>query len=223
MSNLHEKANEFMEQQRYEEAVPLFKQLIKDSDASPDWYYNWMLGLCYRFTGKLEKAQETLSIAVNDCGLKEEVWAGDPRAARSGNLVLHAYGIVCQLNEDYPTAVFAFEMAIKINPMAFSSYNSLGITLRKSGNPGGAITCYTQAEELILNACLQAGGMDVQDLIPGDPIYALILNNRGLCYMDMGQIREAASDWCASIDEIPESFEYPSPQENLDLLLSNEP
>ena len=223
-SEMREQANIAMSHREFARAIPLLHSCLEVEDNSNDWTLHYMLGQCYRFEDDIQNACSSLKEAINVGGLtpavrlKERIQSGEVRPEQASS-VYHAYGIASQLNEDYNTADFALKVAIQLNPYAFSSYNSLGITYRRQGMLTEALDCYNHAEKLINEIMIKESCSTAQELFPGDPTFAMILNNRGLCKLDMKDLEGAKSDFMLSINETPEGYPYSEPIDNLSSLL----
>ena len=204
-----------MDNMEYEKAIPLFIDALKVCNNVNHWELHYMLGQCYRLTGDIQNACSSLQKAISrQCRLRECFQNGEVHP-KQASAVFQAYGIASQLNEDYYTALDMLKQAIKLNPYSFSSYNSLGITYRRQGRLGEAIECYNHAENLINEVMTKESRAKVQELLPGDPTFAMILNNRGLCKLDTEDFEGAKNDFMLSISETPEGYQYSAPKDNL--------
>ena len=220
-NDLREQAISAMSNMEYGKAITIFIDALKVSDNVNKWELHYMIGQCYRFEGDMQSACSSLQKAISqECRLRECIQNGEVHP-KEASLVFHAYGIASQLNEDYNTADFALKMAIQLNPYAFSSYNSLGITYRRQGMLTEALDCYNHAEKLINEIMIKESCSKAQELFPGDPTLAMILNNRGLCRLDTQDFEGAKNDFILSINETPEGYSYPNPTNNLNDLVDN--
>lgn len=183
-----------MRQQRFTEALPIFKLLIRDNPG--DWSLFYMVGQCYRFTNNIQEAIYALKNAA-------DLNPGAPE-------VLLALGIAYQLGDDHETAISTLEHAIRLDPKLFYAYNSIGLTYKKIGEYRKALEWYSKAAEAIVSTVTEEVHGDTEkcfreELIGGekslvvlpyafekvreklrsDPMYAIINNNIGVCYIDL--------------------------------------
>ncbi len=213
-----------MQQQRFDEALPLFLRLIESSP--DDWSLLYMAGQCYRFTGKFAEATRTLQRAADL----------NPGEAQ----VFLALGIAYQLSEDYRSAVSALEQAIRIDPKLFSAYNSIGLTYKRMGDIPKALEWYSRAAEGVVTVvtdevhkdrrCFRDEIIDgkktrvilpfalekTHEMLCSDPMYAIIKNNIGVCLMELGDIKSAKEQFEESIEFIPDGYDYPDPYRHLE-------
>lgn len=126
MSSRRDQAIELMKQQKYEDALVLFQQLIPHKPM--DWALLYMAGQCCCFLNDLTGAIEYLRKSV-------KINSHEPP-------VLLALGIALQLNEELEDAVDAFKRAIDANPDYELAYNGLALTQKKMGQLDNALHNY---------------------------------------------------------------------------------
>lgn len=225
MTDKRDIAINFMQQQKYSEAVPLFLKLIDVNPNDSSLYY--MLGQCYRFTNNLSKSVEYLSKATYLNSNEPEFFL--------------ALGIAHQLTGDYEQAVSTLEQAIKLEPNLFTAYNSIGLTYRKLGMFHEALDWYSRAADSIIDfitkkvkenpeKCFKdeiINGEKTRVILPylmektlemlkSDPLYAIIKNNIGVCLIEIGDISSAREQFKESIECTPDGYEYTDPYKHLD-------
>jgi tetratricopeptide (TPR) repeat protein len=214
-----------MQQERFDEALPIFISLMETNPN--DWSLFYMSGQCFRFTNHVSEAVDALQRAA-------ELNPGEAQ-------VFLALGIACQLAEDYRSAISALEQAIELNPSLFSAYNSIELTYRKMGDFPKALEWYSRAAEGVVSVvtdevqkdrerCFRDEIIDgkktlvvlpyamekTREMLRSDPMYAIIKNNIGVCLMELGDINSAKEQFQESIEFIPDDYDYPDPYRNLD-------
>ena len=227
MRDQRDSAINLMDQHKFSDAIPLFTQLLESN--RHDWSLHYMLGQCYRFTNSYPDAVQSLDKAAS---LK-------PDDAR----IYLALGIAHQLNGDVESAVKALERAVELEPSFFSAYNSLGLTYKISGDYQRALDWYFRAANGIISAAMElvhkepdkhlrdkvidgelTRAMDphtfeeIREHLRSDPSYAIIKNNIGVCYMELGDKDSAREQFQESILTIPEGYDYREPYRNLESL-----
>jgi tetratricopeptide (TPR) repeat protein len=225
MPDQRDSAIGLMDQQRFSEAIPLFLRLIESNP--DDWSLNYMIGQCFRYTNNFSDAIRYLGKAASQ----------NPAESR----VFLALGIAHQLKKDYGSAIQALERAVQLDPGLFSAYNSIGLTYRMSGELTKALEWYFRAANEIVSGVTGmvhkdnekchgdevSGGKKTHDAFPhtfekireilrADPTYAIVKNNIGLCFIELGDIDSAREQFRESIDCIPDGFNYPEPYKNLE-------
>ena len=222
MEDLRNKAIYLMKKQQYDEALPLFLDLINKNPNDPWLYY--MAGQCFRFTNDMSNAIKFLEKATEIEVEEFEFW--------------HALGIAYQLGGDYVRAVEAFHEAILVNENAISSYNSMGLTYRKLGEYQKAVEWYEKGIKIHEKAVKYKVDHDPEikerykelyedkksfvypllDYIEEfrkDPMQCMLFNNLGVALMELGQIEEAQAKFEDSISFIPDNYIYYDPYDNL--------
>ena len=118
MADKRDQALALMDQQRFKDALVIFKQLlINDAD---DWGLLYMAGQCCRFQNDLKGAINYLSSAA----------ATNTREPG----ILLALGIAQQLNLSFADAIESLRQAIALDPDYVLAYNSLALTQKKTGD-----------------------------------------------------------------------------------------
>lgn len=225
MPNQIDTATNLVQQQNYSEALPLFLNLTESN--LDDWWLYYMVGQCYRFTNNFPESVKALNKAADL----------NPNEAQ----VFLALGIAYQLSEDYRQAVDSLEQAIQIEPQLFTAYNSIGLTYKMSGENHKALEWYSRAAECIVSAvtdevykdkekCYRYEIVDgektcvilpytlekTHEMLCSDPMYAVIKNNMGVCFIELDDINAAQGQFRKSIEFIPEGYNYPEPYRNLE-------
>lgn len=211
-----------MAQTKYKGALLILLKLMESE--KDDWSIYYMAGQCCRFTDKIPHAIKYLKKA-------SELNPHEPN-------VFFALGIALQLAELYEAAILVLKKAIKLDPNLFSAYNSLGLTYRKLGKFTEAIEWYSKAEDglvaSISNEALQEKKAEdskpktindtlnpyyvdvaIRNKLRSDITYATILNNIGVCLLELGDIDSAREKFTYSIDFTPDDVDYPDPHNNL--------
>jgi tetratricopeptide (TPR) repeat protein len=225
MSDRRVTAMRLMDQSRFSEALPIFLDLIDDNPNDEPLHY--MAGQCFRFTNNPSKAVQFLSKAASI----------DPTEPS----VFLALGIAYQLDDDFHSAIKALEHAIDLSPNLFTAYNSIGLTYRKLGMFQKAIDWYTKAGEGMVSEAIEEvrkhpekcykdeiiDGKKVRKMLPyymnklgellkANLLYSVMLNNIGVCFIELGDLDAAREKFNQSIEMIPEDSDYNTPFENLD-------
>ena len=217
----YETATSLMQQNNYEEALPVLSKIIENEDAN--WNVHFMVGQCHRFQKDFQEAVNHLKIASK---LKPEETD-----------VLHALGIAYQLNNQLKEAVQALSRALESNPHNIPSMNSLGLTYRILGDLQSALEWYSKAAETHVNAVIAPvlvdkdlcytdmpdGGRHINDyvfkktheLLKANPIYATLKNNIGVCFRELGDLDSARKQFTESIVFTPDGYQYNEPRKNL--------
>ena len=224
-----DEAINLMESAKYSAAIPLFLDLI-ESD-SEDCTIHYMVGQCYKFNGQLPEAIESLKKAQ---GLMKD--SATPKMEASIYLAL---GIAYQNSKEFEKAVTSLETGISECPKTWKLHNSLGLTFKIMNEPRKALVNYEIAQQLIVEAASsEAEAYETRILIKdgsktllvdmekfritlkSSPNYCTILNNIGGVYIYIGDLESAENALKESIEFIPDGFDYPPPQEGLDLIKS---
>jgi len=219
-------AFQLIQQQNYQEALEIILSLLQDD--ADDWNLNYLAGQCYRFTGDIEKAIGFLSHAA-------QVNIDEPE-------IFLALGIAYQINEDYEVAIDKLTIATKLDASFFSAYNSLGLTYRKMNQPQNALDWYSKANDCLLasieNSICKPKSLCYKDVesdsdgkkgmvvlpyyfmktkeeLKSSPQYAMLQNNIGVCFMELGNFESAREAFIESINMTPDGFEYPLPVDAL--------
>jgi tetratricopeptide (TPR) repeat protein len=225
MPDQRDSAIGLMDQQRFSEAIPLLLRLIESNP--DDWSLNYMVGQCFRYTNNFFDAIRYLDKATSQ----------NPTESR----VFLALGIAHQLKKDYVSAIQALEHAVQLDPELFSAYNSIGLTYRMSGELTKALEWYSRAADGMVSAvteivhkdsdkCFRDEVIDgkntrvalpytlekIREILRSDPAYAIVKNNIGLCFIELGDIDLAREQFRESIECIPDGFNYPEPYKNLE-------
>jgi tetratricopeptide (TPR) repeat protein len=126
MADKRDKAVALMHQQRFADALVLFKQLL--ATVADDWSLLYMAGQCCRFQNDLKGAINYLkrSVAIN---------VQEPP-------ILLALGIAQQLSREFIDAIESFRQAIAIDPDYVLAYNSLALTQKITGDLEHALHNY---------------------------------------------------------------------------------
>ncbi len=118
MADKRDQAIALMDQQRFADALVIFKQLLtNDAD---DWSLLYMAGQCCRF-------QNDLKGAINYLRAAATMNTREPR-------ILLALGIAQQLNRAFAGAIDSLRHARELDPDCVLAYNSLALTQKKTGD-----------------------------------------------------------------------------------------
>jgi tetratricopeptide (TPR) repeat protein len=146
-------------------------------------------------------------------------------------------GIALQQQGDFDSAIGALKRAIELDPQYASAWNSLGLTHKMSGNYIAALKAYRRAQEVVvaaasdwaktarpetmqvrLNDAGQKGLVTAPEYfsairlrLRADLMYAMVMNNIGCCYAELGQTSDARNAFIESIQFIPDGARYEPP------------
>ncbi|MEW6679631.1 MAG: DUF2723 domain-containing protein [bacterium] len=152
----------------YEDGIFCLKEAIKIDPNKTSSFYN--LGILYRDSGKLDKAEEIFKEMINkfkgadghyglgmvyqkknrlDDAIKEykEAISLDPKKI----FIYHSLGSVYLEKGMFKEAIQAFQDSLKISPDDPNSYYNLGVTYWKAGRIEEAISAYKKVLELSPN------------------------------------------------------------------------
>ena len=225
MPDQRDAAVRLMQQQKFSEALPRFLYLIKSS--SDDWSLYYMAGQCFRFMNNIPEAIKFLTKSAMLNPNEAQIFLG--------------LGIALQLAEEYELAIENLKHAVRLKPLLFSAYNSIGLTYRKIGQFREALEWYSKAAEGIVAAvsdevhkdrgkCFRDEIVDgkktlivlpyalekTHEMLRSDPLYAIVKNNIGVCQMELGDIDSAREQFRESIEFIPDGYNYPDPFKHLE-------
>ena len=241
-SNKRDQAWNFVTNQAYDKALPIFEELIEAGDADSNVYY--LMGQCHRFLNNMGAAVDCLEKA--ELVAFSENHSGD---AYLENLctIQHALGIALQLSESYDEAIEIFEKAATtgILQKKTSTLNSMGLTYKIMGKYSEALQKYNDAMGCHLayiqgKIKAETGSDPIQtrdegdtrhmhfgkefELIPQflkqDVMYSMIMNNIGCIYLETGKFDEAKEQFAEAIEFIPDGYNYPDPHENFHIASS---
>ncbi|MCC7201054.1 MAG: tetratricopeptide repeat protein [Nitrospirae bacterium] len=218
-------AIELMKQNKFQEALQIFLWLLEKN--ADDWSIYYMTGQCYRFTNRFPEAVNYLTEAAS-------LNPADPQ-------IFLALGIALQLTENYELAIEKLEQALRLEPRLVLAYNSIGLTYRKLGSFRKAIEWYDKAAECIVSLvseevhkdrakCYRDAIVDgkkvaiilpyvlekTHEMLRSDPAYAIVMNNIGVCLIELGDIDAASEKFRESIEFIPNGYNFPDPFKNLE-------
>ena len=227
MPNQRDIAMDLMDEKRFSEAIPIFNNLIEITP--DDWSTHYMLGQCLRFTAKIVGAVQSLQKATSLNSANPQVFL--------------AYGIALQIEGRYEEAISALEHAIELDAGFISAYNSLGMTYRIIGNSRTAIDWYSLATDKLVemaqdvakedkDKCFEDKIIDgvksrvflpyymekIYSTLRSDPTYSIIMNNIGVCLIELGDTELARERFLESIEFIPDGYKYPEPSQNIQSL-----
>jgi len=146
-------------------------------------------------------------------------------------------GIAFQQQGDFESAVVALNRAIELDPLFANAWNSLGLTYKMRGDLAGALKTYRRAQEIVLEAAWDWANAEgsgptmvrlnetgekglllthecfaaVKSRLRSDLMYAVVVNNIGGCYLELGDAAAARSAFLESIEFIPDAEEYEPP------------
>jgi len=213
-------AFQLIQQQNYQEALEIILNLLQDD--ADDWNLNYLAGQCYKYTGDIEKAIGFLSHAADNNIDEPEIFL--------------ALGIAYQFNENYEAAIDNLTIATELDASFFSAYNSLGLTYRKMSRIQDALEWYSKALDCLLadidnsicnpkSLCYEYVDNDrkkgvfvlpyyfmkSEERLKSSPQYAMLQNNIGVCFMELGNFKSARGAFIESINMTPDGFEFPLP------------
>lgn len=218
-----DRAMQLMAQSNYKGALNIFINLLKSE--KKDWSIYYMAGQCCRLLDDIPRAIRSLKIAA-------KLNPNEPST-------FLALGIVFQLAEQYEEAVIELKKAIKLAPNLYSAYISLGLTYRKWGKTAEAIEWYKKAEDGLVTAVSNEAfeekrafdskpktlddrlnpyyvDVAIANKLRSDVTYATILNNMGVCLLEMGDADSARDKFCNSVNFTPDGVDYPDPIRSLE-------
>ena len=146
-----------------------------------------------------------------------------------------ALGVAYQNSREYEEAIFFLNAGIKKCPDYWLLHNSLGLTYKILGEPQKAINSYRVAQELIVDSATSNETLITKDgkknlvvdspaavwsRLKSSPDYCTVMNNIGGALIEIGNLEQAEEALQESIEFIPEGFDYPPPQQGLDLIKS---
>jgi len=144
---LFKKAFDYRKNDQYEEAIAIYKNILKSNPKSERAYWSW--GACLRdqkrYEEAVEKFKEAIKIdpesypahgAMGDCyrglGQYDEAEKQYKKAIKINpkyDDAVRAWGVSLRIQERYEDAVEKFKEAIKINPKSEAAYGNWGICL----------------------------------------------------------------------------------------------
>ena len=216
-----EEAHKLMfEDHKFVDGLAILLELIETEEV--DWNVYYLLGQGFRFINDFEDSIKFLSKAV-DLNSDEAP-------------VFHALGIAYQLNGDYSVAIDKFKKALNLDPTNNLSYNSIGLTYRKMGEIYKAMQYYSKAQNLIISnihkqicnpesLCYKDEIIDgkktmsvlpyyfikTEEMLESNPEYAIVTNNIGVCFYELGDIEAAREKYQESVEMTPSGYNYPDP------------
>ena len=216
-----EKAYKLMiEDRKFADGLVILLELIETEEV--DWNVYYLLGQGFRFTNDYKNSIKFLSKAI-DLNSDEAP-------------IFHALGISYQLNGDYSIAIDQFKKALNLDPTNNLSYNSIGLTYRKMGEIYKAMQYYSKAQNLIISnihkqicnpesLCYKDEIIDgkktmsvlpyyfikTEEMLKSNPEYAIVTNNIGVCFYELGDIEAAREKYQESVEMTPSGYNYPDP------------
>ena len=216
-----EEAHKLMfEDHKFVDGLAILLELIETEEV--DWNVYYLLGQGFRFINDFEDSIKFLSKAV-DLNSDEAP-------------VFHALGIAYQLNGDYSVAIDKFKKALNLDPTYSLSINSIGLTYRKMGQFDNAMRYYSKAQNLIISnihkqicnpesLCYKDEIIDgkktmsvlpyyfikTEEMLESNPEYAIVTNNIGVCFYELGDIEAAREKYQESVEMTPSGYNYPDP------------
>ena len=216
-----EKAYKLMfEDHKFVDGLAILLELIETEEV--DWNVYYLLGQGYRFINDFEGSIKFLSKAI-------DLNSDDAP-------VFHALGIAYQLNGDYSVAIDKFKKALNLDPTYSLSINSIGLTYRKMGEFDNAMRYYSKAQNLIISnihkqicnpesLCYKDEIIDgkkamsvlpyyfikTEEVLKSNPEYAIVTNNIGACFYELGDIEAAREKFQESVEMTPSGYNFPDP------------
>jgi tetratricopeptide (TPR) repeat protein len=216
-----EKAYKLMfEDHKFVDGLAILLELIETEEV--DWNVYYLLGQGFRFINDFEDSIKFLSKAI-------DLNSDDAP-------VFHALGIAYQLNGDYSVAIDQFKEALNLDPTYSFSINSIGLTYRKMGEFDNAMQYYSKAQNLIISnihkqicdpesLCYKDEIIDgkktmsvlpyyfikTEEILKSNPEYAIVTNNIGACFSELGDIEAAREKFQESVEMTPSGYNYPDP------------
>lgn len=232
MTDKREKGMELLAGRDFSAALAIFTDLFKSGEN--DWLLTHMIGTCLRYTERYEDAKRFFELSLQ--ALPEN------QSAENKYSVYLSLGIAYQLCEEYEKSVRTLETGIAIYPH-WLLFNSLGMTYSYMGEELKSLELesYLKARESILSFAASLdepirndfvkeldkkfGGKGVMlnidksySMLKSTPDFCTILNNIGGSYIRLGDLESAENALNEAIEYTPEGFDYPLPQEGLDLI-----
>jgi len=136
-----DQAIERMQQQRFEEALPLLRRALAEDPTQ--WNVWYMAGQCCRFTNDIDGAVEHLKRAA--------------QLNKDSAPLYQALGVAHQLRSELAESIEALRQAITLDPDCIPAYNSLALTQKKAGELDKAVNNYETGAKAL--ARLLAKGM----------------------------------------------------------------
>jgi len=221
VNKVKEEAHKLMfEDHKFVDGLAILLELIETEEV--DWNVYYLLGQGFRFINDFEDSIKFLSKAV-DLNSDEAP-------------VFHALGIAYQLNGDYSVAIDKFKKALNLDPTYSLSINSIGLTYRKMGQFDNAMRYYSKAQNLIISnihkqicnpesLCYKDEIIDgkktmsvlpyyfikTEEMLESNPEYAIVTNNIGVCFYELGDIEAAREKYQESVEMTPSGYNYPDP------------
>jgi predicted O-linked N-acetylglucosamine transferase (SPINDLY family) len=138
LDDLDQQAVTLIAQERYQDAIALYRQCLTDNPSQPSNY--WYLGLALLLNGQEAEAQDVWLSALLE-GSAEQI-----EADRTDLLnVLFEAGKQALDAGKLSVAKVIFLQVLELEPEHYESYRHLGMVLEESKDLEGAITCYQQA------------------------------------------------------------------------------
>ena len=201
---LFKKAFDYRKNDQYEEAIAIYKNILKSNPKSERAYWSW--GACLRdqkrYEDAIEKFKEAIKInpesypahgAMGDCyrglGQYDEAEKQYKKAIKINpkyDDAVMAWGVSLRIQERYEDAIEKFKEAIKINPKSEAAYGNWGICLRDQKRYEDAIEKFKEAIKINPEAYPAHGAM-------------------GDCYRELGQYDEAEKQYKKAIKINPKS------------------
>jgi tetratricopeptide (TPR) repeat protein len=221
VNKVKEEAHKLMfEDHKFVDGLAILLELIETEEV--DWNVYYLLGQGFRFINDFEDSIKFLSKAV-DLNSDEAP-------------VFHALGIAYQLNGDYSVAIDKFKKALNLDPTNNLSYNSIGLTYRKMGEIYKAMQYYSKAQNVIISnvhkqicspesLCYKDEIIDgkkatsvlpyyfikTEEVLKSNPEYAIVTNNIGACFYELGDIEAAREKFQESVEMTPSGYNYLDP------------
>ncbi len=209
-------AHEYLDGDRYDEAIALYEQCI---EATPKVMSNyWFLGLALLLQGQ-ESEAHALWLKVIVEGEAEELEAKTEDLIK----VLEIEGIQRLQSAKFNQAEKIYRQIIETTPDNIEAYTNLGIALFNQGKGEEAIACYQQALQLDPNDAIAHHNLMFifhhqkqfdrasnyyQEFLSFNPNVAAGYNNLGYAFQMQGEVEEAISYYQQSLDlnPIPEVY-----------------
>ena len=230
MTDKREKGMDLLARGDFSAALTIFNDLFNSGER--DWILMHMIGTCFRYTNRYEEATRFFEESLKTLPENEP-------AENKYNVYL-SLGIIYQLCEDYEGSVLALKRGIEIYPH-WLLFNSLGLTYFHMGEELKCLNSYLKARDSILDYAYSLGGLTEDDytkqldkkyggkglilnydksflFLKSTTCFSTICNNIGSSYIRLGSLENAEKALNEAIENIPEGFDYPLPQEGLDLI-----
>lgn len=191
-----------------------------EAETIEDWTYCYLSGECYRMLHNLDYAQFYLAQA---------------NAQREENIeILYSLGMVYEEMGWYRDAIETFKTLVKLDADMLSVYHRIGILYARNSEPEEALIWFdkgmAQVEALyrrgvgslekMLHERRRKAMTIFEHVFPRGQIdtcsdieffKALFSNDMGVCYMEIGDKKQAEAWFLKSVKSMPESMQFDDP------------